>query len=675
MNDFIKKVTENRKHLKFDSAVEKAYFALADYTVNPPDFEKLRSEITHYEYSKGGLSFGGIYLPSLFAHIFVDNSRGKRCTERAKYNFQYGFDKNDNLIYIKSVDIETEFGYTEWVHEKWNVITPDEIRSYEFQINGSYGPQNRFDYFRLITIEDGKIVSNVFLYNAENLLDYEHFSSESEYYTYENNELVSIERANYTQFLLGHFSFGKELGNMSFHDEIKQKDRITSDKAFELFGLRGMSAVSDNKIPIQSEDNMNKEKTDVLYRIIQNFITEKFIPETKKTAVRLKATRGKTKAKDTKFGGKPYIPKGFSYPRINGEPMVLICQLNFAEIPHIDGYPESGLLQVYLEYDETAMFMPESYKIVYHSDISGKNCYRNPFGDMKKSSGHIDYFTDIFIQYDLDDYIKILDLSVKSGKLIISNNQERLQKLLDELVASYVENRSFDETKFYPISKDDNGVIKSFRECTEYLNENKDAPDAKPIATFIDNVYFGKEITSFSNDVLPLNPDREYKIKAELFEATFTPEVDGFYEVFLQKFIAFFTENPEFLSSENERKVLNEFLETLKNNDSSDPSKMFFDIFPYGEYEFIFEPLSASSLDEYDKYGACQVGGFPHFTQGDYRPEGYSELLLQIDSFDYSNGYENTVMWGDGGVINFFIKPEDLANSDFSDVYIGGDCS
>jgi uncharacterized protein YwqG len=677
MNDFLKQVTENRKHLSFDSAEEKAYFALADYYINPPDFDKLRSEITHYEYSKGGLTFGGIYRPSLFAHILVVNSRGKRCTERAAYNFQYGFDKNDNLIYIKRINIETEFGYTEWVSEQWNIITPDEIRSYEFQINGPDGPQNRFDYFRLITIEDGKIKSNVFVYSADRILDYEHFHTETEYYNYENDEIVTIDETYYTQFLIGHIMSGKDMGILRTHEDIKPEKRISSDKAFELFGLRGMSAVSADDIPIQSEDNMNKEKADVLYRIIQKYITEKFISETKKTAVRLKATRGKTKAKETKFGGKPYIPKGFSYPRINGEPMVLICQLNFAEIPHLDGYPESGLLQVYLEYDETAMFMPESYKIVFHSDISGKNCYKNPFGDMKKSSastGFVDYFSGM-INYDADEIGKISELFLKSSKLLINDNQ-RFQKLLDELAASYVEYREFDETKFYPISKEDNAIIKSFRECTEYLNENKDAPDAQPIAKFIDNIFFGKkETSSFSDDILPLNPDREYKIKAELFEVPFTPEIDGFYEVFLQKFTAFFAENKDFVSSEIEREVINEFLEMQKNDNSPDPSKLLFDIFPYGEYDYIFESLSASSLDEYDKYGACLVGGFPHFTQGDYRPEGYSELLLQIDSFDYSDGYENTVMWGDGGVINFFIKPENLKNADFSDIYIGGDCS
>jgi uncharacterized protein YwqG len=487
-------------------------------------------------------------------------------------------------------------------------------------------------------------------------------------------------------------SNGFDLGNMSFHEEVKPKDRITNGTAFELMGFRGMAAAYGDKNSARSEDKMQKlsnKKSDVLYQIIQKYITEIFIPETKKNAVRLKATRGKTKAIATKFGGKPYIPEGFSYPHKNGEPMALICQLNFAEIPHLEGYPESGLLQIYLEIDETAMFEPDCYKIVYHSDISGKNCYKNPFKASKKIEyppEYAEYFrTDNFHNFlkkygypeDSEKFNKLGELIVAVGNSMFVNLTRHID-VLEELAAAYVENRSFNETPFYPISTTDTTLWKAFRDCTDYLDANRDAEDAKPIAELIDDLYFkskNQPDVTYSDDILPLSQDREYKIKAELFEMPFTPDIDGFYELFFEKVSKYFSENQNFVSSENEREIINEFLEMIKNDNSSDRSKLLFDIFPYGEYDFIFEPLSASSLDKYDKYGACLVGGFPHFTQGDYRPEGYSELLLQIDSFDYSDGYENTVMWGDGGVINFFIKPENLKNADFSDIYIGGDCS
>ena len=71
-----------------------------------------------------------------------------------------------------------------------------------------------------------------------------------------------------------------------------------------------------------------------------------------------------------------------------------------------------------------------------------------------------------------------------------------------------------------------------------------------------------------------------------------------------------------------------------------------------------------------------RVGGYPIFTQSDPRDclmlQNY-ELLLQIDSDEDSDG-ENVIMWGDFGVVNFFIDPADLKRGDFSRVYYNWDC-
>jgi len=69
-----------------------------------------------------------------------------------------------------------------------------------------------------------------------------------------------------------------------------------------------------------------------------------------------------------------------------------------------------------------------------------------------------------------------------------------------------------------------------------------------------------------------------------------------------------------------------------------------------------------------------RLGGYPHFTQYDPRNEEsiHDVLLLQIDT-DWTDG-ENDIMWGDGGVANFFISSTDLANLDFSDVLYTWDC-
>ncbi len=87
-------------------------------------------------------------------------------------------------------------------------------------------------------------------------------------------------------------------------------------------------------------------------------------------------------------------------------------------------------------------------------------------------------------------------------------------------------------------------------------------------------------------------------------------------------------------------------------------------------YEDMIEPY-AEVLSE----SGHRIGGYPFFTQTD--PREYKKdirdyvLLLQIDS-DYG---DNDIMWGDCGVGNFFIRPEDLKNKDFSKVFYNWDCS
>ncbi|PGF09780.1 hypothetical protein COM59_06365 [Bacillus pseudomycoides] len=48
---------------------------------------------------------------------------------------------------------------------------------------------------------------------------------------------------------------------------------------------------------------------------------------------------------ESEFGGYPYVPIHHEYPKdSNGQPMMLLVQLNFREIPHIESVPKKGLL-------------------------------------------------------------------------------------------------------------------------------------------------------------------------------------------------------------------------------------------------------------------------------------------------------------------------------------------
>lgn len=73
------------------------------------------------------------------------------------------------------------------------------------------------------------------------------------------------------------------------------------------------------------------------------------------------------------------------------------------------------------------------------------------------------------------------------------------------------------------------------------------------------------------------------------------------------------------------------------------------------------------------KFWAILILLKPNFTQTD--PREYNKslqkhiLLFQIETDD-----DNDIMWGDCGVANFFIHPDDLKNQDFSKLLYNWDC-
>jgi putative uncharacterized protein (fragment) len=86
----------------------------------------------------------------------------------------------------------------------------------------------------------------------------------------------------------------------------------------------------------------------------------------------------------------------------------------------------------------------------------------------------------------------------------------------------------------------------------------------------------------------------------------------------------------------------------------------------------ICEEINASLLKEPTGH---KIGGYPYFIQVDPREENdpHTLLLLQID-IDNVGGEE--ICWGnEGGVANFFVSPEDMANCKFDDVLYNWDCS
>lgn len=51
--------------------------------------------------------------------------------------------------------------------------------------------------------------------------------------------------------------------------------------------------------------------------------------------------------------GFPYLPAEAEWPVLGGGPAAFVCQVNFAEVPRLDGFPTSGLLQWFAAADDT----------------------------------------------------------------------------------------------------------------------------------------------------------------------------------------------------------------------------------------------------------------------------------------------------------------------------------
>ncbi|MED2553747.1 YwqG family protein, partial [Bacillus thuringiensis] len=77
------------------------------------------------------------------------------------------------------------------------------------------------------------------------------------------------------------------------------------------------------------------------------------LEESVKPYVKVSGTLAETTLFESKFGGYPYLPIDQEHPKdSNGQPMMLLAQLNFEEMPHVEYMPQKGLLQFFVSPEE-----------------------------------------------------------------------------------------------------------------------------------------------------------------------------------------------------------------------------------------------------------------------------------------------------------------------------------
>ncbi len=94
-------------------------------------------------------------------------------------------------------------------------------------------------------------------------------------------------------------------------------------------------------------------------------------------------------------------------------------------------------------------------------------------------------------------------------------------------------------------------------------------------------------------------------------------------------------------------------------------------------FEFEDNCTIEEMYDFVENFNTCLMG-YPSFTQNDPREDeryrNYSVMLFQSDSKYSDDRADYEISWGDVGIANFFITPEDLARRDFSNVLYTWDC-
>ena len=77
------------------------------------------------------------------------------------------------------------------------------------------------------------------------------------------------------------------------------------------------------------------------------------LEESVKPYVKVSGTLAETTLLESKFGGYPYLPIDQEHPKdSNGQPMMLLAQLNLEEIPNIEHMPQHGMLQFFISAEE-----------------------------------------------------------------------------------------------------------------------------------------------------------------------------------------------------------------------------------------------------------------------------------------------------------------------------------
>lgn len=108
--------------------------------------------------------------------------------------------------------------------------------------------------------------------------------------------------------------------------------------------------------------------------LVSTGVLADFVESTRVAYLRLGEIGGEPDAFASSFGGQFYVPPGFAWPEFKERPMWPLAQLNFAELPHLDGFPDRGILQFFINTDDLYgvdfdnRTEQTGFRVVYHPE-------------------------------------------------------------------------------------------------------------------------------------------------------------------------------------------------------------------------------------------------------------------------------------------------------------------
>jgi uncharacterized protein YwqG len=119
----------------------------------------------------------------------------------------------------------------------------------------------------------------------------------------------------------------------------------------------------------------------------------------------------------SKFGGDILLPRNIAYPTDSqGQRMFPLAQLNFSEIPPLEGYPQKGWLQFYtgindiygLDFDNPTL--QKDFRILFFEELNENDVHTDTMPD-ESMYEHSPVITQHALSFSLqDDYVGIYDI-------------------------------------------------------------------------------------------------------------------------------------------------------------------------------------------------------------------------------------------------------------------------